>query len=208
VLKAGEKYGYFEVEFLKTGHVGEYRKDAIIKGEIRDKYANSFLGIGIIGNVRTRGKNKRLYTVWRNMMRRCYNPDLPSASSYFGKVAVCERWHLFENFLGDVLYVDGWNKELFEKGLIVLDKDKKQRFAKRKLYSLETCTWLSQEENSKYQDFQQRRFMAISPLGEEFVDYNITDFARVHGLERRQISSVLHGRYKTSLGWRFEFLDT
>lgn len=40
---------------------------------------------------------------WRAMIRRCENPR-DSAYSYYGGrgIAVCERWHLFENFLADM----------------------------------------------------------------------------------------------------------
>jgi hypothetical protein len=43
--------------------------------------------------------------------------------------------------------------------------------------------------------------------GEIFLDYNIADFARKHNLERKQISAVLHGRFKSHLGWKFIFDD-
>lgn len=207
VIDVGNKYGYYKVKFLKSGTIDEFRKDAIIKGEIRDKYVCSYLDIGIIGNIKTRGKNKKYYTIWRNMLNRCYNKNLPSANSYFGRVFVCEKWLTFEKFMEDICLVDGWDKDLFDNGKIVLDKDKKQRFKNEKIYSLETCAWISSEENNKYQDFQQNQFKAINKLGEIFYDYNITDFAKQHNLSRRQISAVLHGRYKTTQGWKFEFLD-
>ena len=50
-------------------------------------------------------------------------------------------------------------------------------------------------------------FKAISPDGMIYYDRNITDFAKKHGLERKQISAVLHNRFHSTLGWKFEFVD-
>ena len=204
VISDGEKRGYWRVRFLNTGHEDEFRKDAVLHGEIRDKYAVTLCGVGIIGDIKTRGKYKPYYTLWRNMITRCYNTNNPA---YHGRVSVCERWHTFQNFYQDVPKIDGWNKAAFETGMLVLDKDIKQRFCAQKIYSIDTCTWTTQSVNSPIQDKQQRRFEAISPSGERLVDTNISKFAREHGLERRSISSVLHGRFKSTFGWQFKYID-
>jgi hypothetical protein len=109
--------------------------------------------------------------------------------------------------LTDVKNIDGFNEQLFIAGEIVLDKDTKQRFQENKVYSKETCIWISKHENNKIQDGQQREFYAQSPSGEIFHDYNITDFANKHGLDRRHISGVLHGRCKTHKGWKFSYKE-
>jgi hypothetical protein len=52
-----------------------------------------------------RGGNGRhpLYGVWLNMRTRCENPNSKQWKDYGGRgVALCERWHRFENFLADV----------------------------------------------------------------------------------------------------------
>lgn len=203
VLGEGRKYKYVRVQFLNTGHCDEFREDAVRKGEIRDKYAVTLFGVGIIGNIKTRGKNHKLYQVWRNMLHRCYH-KVPSS---YKNVTVCERWHTFEYFHTDVTSIEGWDEELFQRGELVLDKDLKQRFSPHKEYSVTTCRWVSPKTNSKIQDSQQRCFCAVSPSGEKFYSTNITEFARLHGLERRGISSVLHQRIKTTLGWTFSYVD-
>lgn len=43
------------------------------------------------------------YVVWNNMLQRCFNPRHPSYYAYGARgIAVCERWHSFENFFADV----------------------------------------------------------------------------------------------------------
>lgn len=203
IIGEGNKYGYLEVKFLNTNHVDEFRKDAVCRGEIRDKYAVTYLGVGIIGNIKTRGIYKKPYTTWRNMLNRCYGEK----NSAYSNVTVCDRWKTFELFYKDMPTIDGWNEQLYREQKLVLDKDSKQEFCKKKVYSPQTCSWLSPTQNNKLQDGQQRKFKAISPSGETFYDRNITSFAREHGLERKQVSAVLHKRFKSTLGWKFEFVD-
>lgn len=203
VVGEGSKYNYLKVRFFNTGHIDEFRKDAVEKGEIRDKYAVTLCGVGIIGDIKTRGKYKPYYTVWRNMIMRCYSGKQPS----YQHVEVCERWKTFEYFYHDVPCIPGWNEQEFLNNKLSLDKDCKQRFLQEKVYSLETCMWLSWHENEKMQDSQQRMFRAVSPDGVVYTDSNITDFAKRFGLERKQISAVLHGRFKTTMGWTFCFID-
>lgn len=203
ILSKGKKYNYYKVLFLNTGHVDEFRKDAVVKGEVRDKYAVSFCGVGVIGNIKTRGKYKPYYILWRNMISRCYKGD---NLAYYNKVDVCDRWKTFEYFYEDIQKVEGWDKEKFEKGAIVLDKDIKQRFYEKKIYSNDTCLWVTTSQNASIQDAQQKEFIGVSPKGDKYISSNITQFAREHNLERRQISAVLHKRFKSTLGWKFYYL--
>lgn len=205
IIGEGSKYNYYKVRFQNTGTVDEFRMDAIRKGEIRDKYAVTLCGIGIIGNMKTRGKFKRYYETWRNMITRCYKEG--NNPTYYGFVTVDKRWHLFETFYDDMSKIDGWDQDAFEHGELVLDKDIKQRRQKYKVYSVDTCTWVSVHTNAPIQDRQQREFIAIAPDGTEYHSDNMSEFGRQHGFDRRQISCVLNGRYKTSLGWRFHFSD-
>ena len=88
---------------------------------------------------------------------------------------------------------------------VVVHKDKKQRHQLHKVYSVETCTWVTKTENNGMQDSQQRPFKAVDPKGNVFYSDNITRFAKEHGLNRQHISGVLHGRAQTHAGWRFEY---
>lgn len=51
-------------------------------------------------------KATKTYTVWRNMVHRCGNPNRPGYENYGGRgITVCSRWkgeHGFENFLADM----------------------------------------------------------------------------------------------------------
>lgn len=197
---------YYSIKFENTGTIINSREDAIKNGCIRDPYAPLKCGVGCIGNISTKGKYKPYYDVWQSMIDCCYNPNNKNALSY-KNVTVCDEWLTFENFYNDCHNIDGFNQEKFDSRDIVLDKDKKQRHKKEKIYSVETCTWISLNENSTIQDCQMNCFKAISPEGKEYISDNISAFAREHGLERKHISGVLHGRAKSTNNWKFEFIN-
>lgn len=44
-----------------------------------------------------------VYRIWRSMMDRCHLPTSHAYTRYGGRgIAVCERWHSFENFYADM----------------------------------------------------------------------------------------------------------
>lgn len=45
----------------------------------------------------------RIWQVWNNMHARCYKPQRSNYQFYGGKgIRVCERWHVFQNFVDDM----------------------------------------------------------------------------------------------------------
>lgn len=192
------------VRFLNTGTEKQFRSCWIQDGCIRDPYAKLFCGVACTGNIKTKGMYRPYYSVWHDMIDRCYNTNNKRYGAY-KNVTVNERWLVFENFYKDCKSIEGFDEELFLNGELVLDKDIKQRRSSSKSYSKDTCTWVCKHTNNQIQDGQQRPFIAVSPEGDTYHSSNITDFARQHGLNRKNISAVLHGRGKTVHGWRFSY---
>lgn len=59
-----------------------------------------------------RSKRDRLYMVWWNMRRRCYDPSSDRYSTYGGRgIRVCRRWAWFENFYNDLQHL--WSEGLW-----------------------------------------------------------------------------------------------
>ena len=203
VLEKCESDNY-RIKFIDTGTVKKVREHCIVQGCVRDQYRRNVCGVACTGNAKTKGANKQYYSVWHDMICRCYDTKNKRHLAY-KNVTVCDRWLVFENFLSDVKLMNDFDEELFSRGELVLDKDIKQRFLEHKVYSPETCSWVSKHENNRVQDGQQKIFYAMSPDGEVYKEYNITDFARKHNLDRRHISGCLHGRTKTHRGWKFSY---
>jgi hypothetical protein len=51
----------------------------------------------------TLGQVSPTHISWGTMLQRCENPNHTAYDRYGGRgIVVCERWHIFENFLGDM----------------------------------------------------------------------------------------------------------
>lgn len=202
---------YYEIEFLETGSVREVRKSVVDSGMVKDRYAKDVCGVACIGNAK-KVDNLKEYTMWKNMVERCYNIKNNHFNTYGGRgVHICERWLCFEYFLEDLPKVECYNRELFYKGELQLDKDKKQLNVKKKVYSLESCIFLSPKENHSMRETPKVveksvkvKCIAIDKDGNRFFVNHIPSFARDNNLKPYQIYRCINKIRKTHKGWRFE----
>jgi hypothetical protein len=67
--------------------------------------------------------------------------------------------------------------------------------------------WATQAEQVRNSS-KIRVFYAISPDGQVYKSNNQLRFSENHGLSSKQVSCVLSGRFKTTLGWRFEYAES
>lgn len=147
---------------------------------------------------------KRLRSIKDNMMARCYNPNNPKYINYGAKgVTVDKKWHKLEGFIEDADKIDGWDEDKFIRGELQLDKDLKIKG--NKVYSKDTCTWVTQDQNVKVKPNAQREIVGISPDGEVYTFANQTEFAKEHNLYRVCIHDCLTGKAKTHKGWLFYY---
>ena len=151
-LSAASRNPYYPIRFLATGTEDYFRFDCIAKGAIKDKTKPIIASIGFIVGA-TKKNNRRAYDLWRNMLKRCYDVTRHDYYRYGGKgVTVDTRWNSFRLFLQDIVLLDGYTEILFNESKIQLDKDKKQFHLphSERVYSKDTCVWLSPTENSKF----------------------------------------------------------
>lgn len=81
--------------------------------------------------------NTRLYTIWSNMKKRCYNPNREAYKWYGRKgIKVCDEWQEFVPFMQWALN-NGYTEEL------VLDRKDSS-----KNYDPNNCQWITNSENS------------------------------------------------------------
>ena len=152
-------------------------------------------------NKKTNKTFQKIYSVWKNMIDRCYKQSCVGYKNYGAKgVVVCERWRMLDNFIQDIDKIDGFNLDMFLNGTLTLDKDKK---GNSKEYNLDNCCWLTKEENNQYKLNQQYPVIAISPLGENYIFYNQSLFAKEHNLSQSKISECLNGKRKSYKKWKF-----
>ncbi|QEM43100.1 HNH endonuclease [Bacillus phage Chotacabras] len=208
------KKKYYEVIFMDTSNKGVFELGNIKRGQIRDVKFERFIprvsGVGYIGNLdgSTSDKHIRpLYNRWVSMLNRVYNKKSSHYNAYGGKgVTVDKRWHNFSKFYKDVQELEGFDLDKFFNKEIELDKDMKQLDKEIKVYSKDTCIWISREENSKFKMNKQFKFKAISPEGDEYESYSIRGFGREHDIANSVISRVLRQGKVTApslKGWEF-----
>lgn len=150
---------------------------------------------------------KKLRKTWYDMIQRCYNPKHPSYRFYGEKgVSVTSKWHTLDGFLETVDKVDGWDEERYTTETLHLDKDLKVKG--NKVYSPETCMFVSPSDNYKpTQKERQRECEAISPNGEMYPFSNREEFCREHELNPSNVYFCLIGKYHQHKGWRFRYSD-
>lgn len=78
------------------------------------------------------------FQTWRNMLARAYSPSVQKDRKTYIDVSVCEDWLTFSNFKSWMEKQD-WEGKQLDKDLLSAD---------RKIYSPETCVFLSAELNT------------------------------------------------------------
>ena len=138
------------ITFNRTGNTISVHYASLLRGNLVDYDQPTVCGVGIKGSKNgVNVKTSKVYTAWNNMMIRCYSKTSPDYHRYGAKgVTVCDRWLKFDNFAEDVKSLDGYDQWINNKHY-ALDKDKKAVKGQTKIYSPETCCFLSFSENSK-----------------------------------------------------------
>ena len=148
----------YEICFYKTNYITEAWETSINIGEVKDPTYPVIAGIGYLGiNYKKYKKDDKelfesLYNRWSPMLHRCYN-NKSKKYNWYGKlgIKVDKRWHDFSKYFIDVQKLPGYDREKVLSGELQLDKDKFQIYKApdNKVYSKDTCCWLSAKENTK-----------------------------------------------------------
>ncbi|QEM43310.1 HNH endonuclease [Bacillus phage Chotacabras] len=88
---------------------------------------------------KTHGMSRtRLYTIWKNMKQRCYNPKRKRYEYYGARgIKVCDEWHDFVPFM-EWAMSNGYTEELT---IDRIDSDKD--------YEPSNCHWITDVDNSR-----------------------------------------------------------
>lgn len=131
--------------------------------------------------------NSRINTIYRGIKDRCYNPNNDSYNLYGAKgVTMCEEWK------NDFMSFYNWSLANGYKDNLCLDKDKlsKEQNLELKIYSPETCRWITREENSitKLRITKEQEEDIVSMYKQKII---IADIARKYEFTWNGIKSIL-----------------
>jgi hypothetical protein len=182
------------IRFVKTGYEKVVSYHHIKTGMVKDKLLPSVCGVGFIGdgNHKTSKNNKhtKAYSVWAAMIQRCYGKKFKIKTPSYSECYACEEWHNFQNFAE-------WFEENYIDGF---DIDKDILIDGNKLYSPETCMFVSHGDNFTKAIAKEWKF--TSPKGEVINIYNLEKFCRENNLNSSHMSEVYCGKRKTHKNWR------
>ncbi len=181
------------VRFVVTKYECTASANSIRRGSVKDKYMPFVCGVGFIGegefepstNRRATGK----YEVWADMIKRCYYHKRQIKSPTYIGCSVCVEWHNFQVFAK-------WMSEQDHDGK-QLDKDIKVKG--NKVYSPETCMFVTHAENTA--EAKAKHYEFVSPDGVKEHVYNLRKFCLEHNLNRGNMCSVHLGDRKQHKGW-------
>jgi len=176
------------VEFNNSGYQALTTADQVRKGTVKDRLEPTMCGVGYLGPAIPH--DSHVYAVWSNMMRRCYDKLTQEKHPTYIGCTVCEEWHSYFCF-----YV--WFFSNYIEGR-ELDKDKKIKG--NKIYSPETCVFISKRENM--QIAFQKEYVLTSPEGENISIKNLSEFCRVNNLHRPNMHYVISGKRNSHKGWK------
>ena len=133
-----------QIQFLKTGYETSARLHNIRKGEVKDPYLESVFGVGMLGTKypsREGGRNTKEYTLWVNMLQRCYSDTLKKRCPTYEGCEVSNNFKSYEYFY------EWCNKQVgFRNSGWHLDKD--LLIKGNKVYSENTCVFIPTEINT------------------------------------------------------------
>jgi len=181
------------VRFITTGYETVAQVAHIRRGRVKDKLLPQVFGVGFVGDGKYspsyNGKDSAAYVSWHGMLQRCYSEAFKTKSPTYRLCTVCEKWHNFQNFAQ-------WFDLHGEKGL-QLDKD--ILVEGNKIYSPETCIFVTPKENSTKAHAKFYNF--ISPSGNKVHIYNLVEFCKGRDINHKNMSAVHSGIRNHHKGW-------
>ena len=162
-------------------------------GYLKNKYNGLVYGHGDSSGSSTSysidGKQyfKKSYKTWKNMLGRCYSEYIHKKQPTYIGCNVSKEWLNYATFEKwyDTNYVDGYE----------LDKDILSSSSRGKLYSKETCKFVSRKENID-QRVTGKYYIITLPNGKEIEVYNLTKYCKENNLFQNMMSRVAKGKSK------------
>lgn len=153
--------------------------------------------------------NARIYYLWKAMIKRCYYAKFHEEYPSYKDCEVCQRWHRLSNFVEDVCKIEGYELWVNNR-CYCLDKDIK---GNGKLYSLDTCCFISKSDNSREsvernQNANKRiKVKAIKLDGSEEIIFDSLKDAKNNGFVPTTMKKNIKGLTKHYKGYKWSYVN-
>lgn len=143
------------------------------------------------GNKMSRDRvTELLHERWSGMKARCDDPRNQKYPNYGARGVTYEPdWKDFSVYNEDVRQLEGWDEKKLLEGDLRMDKD--TRIKGSKIYSNETCRWITNAENMLVKpSYQKERYAYNWCTNTLYNFFNTNQFAKFHSLKPQSISST------------------
>lgn len=189
-----ENKNWYEVRIMfPSGFENIVNRQQVTRGKVKDYFKPVYFGIGFIGErglTKVNYKSTTYYNRWKRMLSRCYNKNDKNYKNYGGAgVTVCKDWFNLQSYIE-------WASKYKLDGM---DIDKDIKSIGELIYSPETCSVVTHEENCGF-SFR-KRYSILSPSGEILQIDNMKKFCRDNGLTSANMYAVIRGRRSQHKGY-------
>ena len=185
---SGKRFGNLTVVKLAHCHGGQAHwlcscdcgKDAVVRGSHLRNGHTSSCGCKK-GHIAHHESKTRLYSIWRNMLDRCFNTNNPQYKRYGARgILVCEEWFEYVPFR-DWAMANGYDKSL---SIDRIDNDGG--------YSPENCRWATAVQQAN--NTRKTRFITYN--GET---HSVSEWARILNIKQSTLNMRIN-----KYGWSVE----
>lgn len=190
------------IQFIKTKYAMRVTRPQIKSAsKIIDPYHPILFGVASVG-VPKSTVNRGTYTLWYNMLARCYNEANQAYSLYGGAgIYVSPRWLCFENFVEDIRSLPNYENWAIQSDKFNLDKD----YYGAKCYDKSTCLFLTREMNIELSK-DVRHLKVTDPKGNTQLFFTRKDAVESTGVSDETFRNYENNKYDKSKldGWVIE----
>jgi hypothetical protein len=207
-------YSKFVVQFT-DGHKTIATMSRIKRGLVLNRFYPFLYQRGFVGEgehrVSLKGKTTKIGTLWHNIFSRCYDEELQKTkNSSYKDCEIDIRWWCFQDFCGDIMQLEGYT-DWINGTMREYDIDKDTKIKGNKIYSKDTCVFITHKENTKKGNRRHTPCLTgLTYIGtrlsdgyvEEFT--NQAEFARKHNLHAGHVTACTRGEEPQHKGWIFQ----
>lgn len=160
------------------------------RGSISNPYSKTIYGIGYIGigkhPTHIDNKNTEVYTVWTNMLARCYYEKERYKYPAYADCEICEEWLNFQ------VFADWYEENYYSVGEGKMHMDKDILFKDNKMYAPNKCLIVPQRINMIFMNKPNKDNLPcgikLSPVGRFTSTYNTKSLGTYDTLEEAEIA--------------------